>query len=118
MKTNTTLTRYKKKVTTGSEVWTRIVIGPSFWMKKTRAAVTQAGLIRANNVVAYITFSEADEGPAIGDLLVKGTIEIDIEGNMSAGDFVKLYPDSFVVKSVDPREFGSSSMRHWEVQGS
>lgn len=117
MKTNTTLTRYKKSIVSGSESWTRILIGAAFWMKKTRAAVTQAGLIRANTVVVYIPFSEADEGPAIGDLLVKGTIEIEIEGNMSAGDFVKLYPDSFVVKSVDPREFGSYQMRHWEVQG-
>jgi len=117
MKTNTPITRYKKTIVSGSEVWTRVLIGAAFWDKKTRAAVTQAGLIRANNVIVFIPFSQADEAPAIGDLLVKGTIEVDIGGTLSAGDFVKSYPDSFVVKSVDAKEFGSYQMQHWEVQG-
>ena len=117
MKTNTSLTRYKKSIVDGSEVWTRVLIKSGFWMKKTRAAVTQAGLVRANNVVVYIPFSSTDETPAVGDLLFKGTMELDISGNLSAGDMVKNYPDSFVIKSVDPRDWGSVGMHHWQVEG-
>ena len=117
MKTNTSLTRYKKSIVDGSEKWTRILIGAAFWCQKTRASVTQSGLIRANVTVVYIPFSQADEAPAIGDIIVKGTVELDIEGNLSASDLVKAYPDSFVVKSSDPRDFGSTGMRHWQVEG-
>ena len=111
MKTNTSLTRYKKSVSDHEEVWTRILIGRAFWMKKTKATVTEA-------VLVYIPFSQADEAPAIGDILVKGTVEVSIEGNMSAGELVRLYPDSTVVKSCDPMDFGSVGMRHWQVEGS
>ncbi len=117
MKTNTSLTRYKKSIVDKSEIWTRILIGAAFWNQKTRASVTTAGLIRANVTIVYIPFSQADEAPAIGDIIVKGTIEQSIEGNLSASEFVKAYPDSFVVKSSDPKDFGSPGMRHWQVEG-
>jgi hypothetical protein len=118
MKTNTSLTRFKKSVSDHEEVWTRILIGRAFWMKKTKATVTEAGLLRADNTVVYIPFSQADEGPAVGDILIKGTVEVSIEGNMTVGELVRLYPDSMVVKSCDPKDFGSVGMRHWQVEGS
>jgi len=118
MKTNTALTRFKKTVSNHEEIWTRILIDKAFWMKKTKVAVTQAGLLRANNTVVYIPFSQADEAPAIGDILVKGTVQVSIEGDLTAGDLVKHYPESMVVKSVDPRDWGSSIMHHWQVEGS
>ena len=118
MKTNTSLTRFKKSVSNHEEVWTKILIAEVFWRKKTKSTVTEAGLIRANYTVVYIPFSQADEGPAIGDILVKGTVEVSIEGNMTAGNLVRLYPNSTVVKSCDPMDFGSVGMRHWQVEGS
>ena len=117
MKTNTSLTRYKKSIVDGSVSWTRILIRAVFWEQKTRASVTQSGLIRANVTIVRIPFSKADEGPAIGDILIKGTVEVSIEGNLSASELVKEYPDSFVVKSSDPKDFGSVGMRHWQVEG-
>ena len=118
MKTNTALTRYKKSVEAHEEVWTRILIGAAFWETKTKVTVTESGLLRGNYTVAYIPFSEADEPPANGDILVKGTLEVSIEGNMNVAELLKLYPDSMVVKSVNPKDYGSERMRHWQVEGS
>lgn len=117
MKTNTSLTRFKKTISDHSEVWQRILIRKAFWRKKTKVAVTKDGLLRANNVVVYIPFSQADEAPAIGDILIKGTVELEIEGNTTPTVLTDMYPENMTVSSVDPQDYGSVGMRHWQVEG-
>lgn len=118
MRTNTSLTRFKRTIVNHEEVWTRVVIPAAFWMKKSKYSVTENGLIRADNTTLFIPFSEADEAPAIGDLIVKGKVEQEITDRFSVKDLKEAYPDSMSVRAVDPKDFGSEHMRHWQVEGS
>lgn len=117
MKTNTSLTWFKKIVEDHTETWIPVFIRAAFWDKKTRSRVTQAGLIRADNTVVFIPFYVSDEPPASGDILVKGKVEVSVEGNLSLEALIKNYPESMIVRSVDPKDYGSPGMRHWHVEG-
>lgn len=117
MKTNTAVTRYKKSVESHAEVWTRIVIPKAFWDAKKAANVIRSGLLEADSVALFIPFSQADEAPAIGDVMVKGVVDLEVEGNITIKTIMENY-DAFVVKSVDPKDFGSEALHHWQVGGS
>lgn len=116
--TNTAVTRYKKTVTDHVESYERIVIAAVFWDRKAKSRVTEHGMVRADNVTVFIPFSEAGEPPAIGDVLVKGTVTKEITSSYTIKDLVNEYPENMVVKSVDPRDFGSQALHHWQVEGS
>ena len=51
----------------------------------------------------------------IGDVIVKGLISDNLTSSFTLSDLKRTYDDVLVISSVDTRDFGSSSMQHWEI---
>ena len=117
MKTNTAITHYKKSIVDRAEHWTRYVIPRAFWEARKAANVVRSGLLEADAVSCYIQLSLVTEDPEPGDIIVKGEIERDIDSAFTAKTLMET-EEAFVVKSADLKDYGSSSMHHWQLGGS
>lgn len=113
MRTNTDLTLYKKSVVAGAEVWTRSVIENVHWENCKAANVIKSGLLEADSVVVYIPDITVSIKP--GDVITKGTVTKVISETYTMTNLKTDYPNTFTVKSVDVKDFGSVSMQHIQV---
>lgn len=51
----------------------------------------------------------------VGDVIVKGLVEEDIDADFTLSDLKRLYDDVLVITSVDTMDAGSRSMHHWQI---
>lgn len=137
MKTNCTATLFNKYVNpaTRSEEWVSYLLGRVFWNNRKAANVlASGGQMSADQAAIFIPMSgrvmaEYLDPVAwsklvskvghwtlqVGDLLVKGSISETLSGSYTVSKLEKDYPNVMVIASVDERDFGSLSMRHWQV---
>ena len=91
MKTNTSMTHYKKNIIDHEERWTRNVFTEVMWQEK--------------NV--YIPTLE--KGIEVGDIIIKGNVETETP---------TLYSEKkFTVTSAIPCDYGTKAMQHTEIVG-
>jgi hypothetical protein len=133
MRTNTAATIYNKYVTSRIEYYQRTGILAVEWENRKAANVIKSGLLGADSVVIYIPFSvgayylkpiawqAAKTGKwtlQVGDVIVKGLVTDEITGGFTMTDLKAKYDDVVVISSVDTMDYGSLSMRHWQVGAS
>ena len=94
--------------------WVRHEIRRVFWDDCKGANVKKSGMETADSVTVFIPLSSIRIKPKVGDYIVKGIIKDEFT---KIADLSKRYADSHVVTKVDLKDFGSKSMRHWEVGG-
>jgi len=143
MKTNTTATIYNRYIVSGAERYQRSALAAVEWENRKAANVIQSGLIAADSVRIFIpfTFGMSYKKPktwaalstktgywtlAVGDVLVKGTVTDEIHDAVvsppsaafTMTDLKAKYDDVVTIKSVDTIDYGSLSMRHWQLGAS
>lgn len=130
MQTNADCTIYNKYLVGRVETWQRVEIEDVHWEQ--RHAV-RGDLNSPDVALVFIPFARGDDYLAprvwqalplktsswtlqIGDVIVKGLIDDElVAGTLTLSDLKRLYDDVLVIASVDTRDFGSSSMQHWEI---
>lgn len=105
----------------------KTIINNVFWDEKKATNRLQSGLESADHVLLLIPFKSVDmdeyinpkdfEGKEgtftlkVGDRVVKGAVEYEIN---RGSDLDKEF-EAFTITSIDKKDFGSCSMRHFEV---
>lgn len=132
MITNADVTIYNKYFdkATRTDKYKRTVLKGVFWDHKKAVNMIKSGMENAHSVSIMIPFSmdtdksyispkEFYKSPGVnnftlseGDRVVKGIIDFEITGKVS--DLDKDY-EAFTIVSVDPKDFGSPHMQHWEI---
>lgn len=112
MKTNTSMTLYKKGFNkeTRMEIWTRYVIDKVMWQGG-RGSSLEEGIADKNDVKIFIKYSDDLPEFKIGDIIVKGIIEQEITMQKD------LDVDSFKITSIVDCDYGSETMHHYEIGG-
>ena len=113
MRTNTSLTLYSKSIVNRAEVWTRSTIPAAEWENSKMTSMTPSGIIWASKVKIFIPLGTWEIYPE--DYLVNGTITQEIGANYTISDLRAEY-GGVVVRSANKLDFGSSAMRHWEIE--
>lgn len=113
MITNNSLTLYHKTIddTTKLEVYERHFY-KYVWFFGGQGASVNKGLQFVNNVVVRIPYNKNEidlESIAIGDLLVKGETNIDIETQEDLVDY-----DVYIITSITNNTYGSTPHVHLE----
>lgn len=135
MKTNTPVTLYNKLVVDGAETYYRHVILSVAWESlKGQHILQTGGQIAADQATVYIPYvhhegflkpknwveSEFEDvwTLQVGDLIVKGEVEDEIEGSFTASKLRAKYDDVLSIKTVDFQDMGSRSLWHWQIGAS
>ena len=106
MKTNTSMTHYKKNIIDHEEKWTRNVFTEVMWQEK-NVVNPSTGFVEANEVNVYIPTLE--KGIEVGDIIIKGNVETETP---------TLYSEKkFTVTSAIPCDYGTKAMQHTEIVG-
>lgn len=108
----------------------RHVINSVFWDDVEGASKARHGLEQADKVLVLIPLNNpscdryvapkeftGEEGTftfRVGDRIVKGVTDFEIDGKMSDLDRAHT---AFTITSVDKKDFGSKRMHHWEIRG-
>lgn len=132
MKTNGNITVYNQSVdeTTRLPKWQHTQVGPVFIDSSKGGNVVRQGMNNADSVKIYIPFTSTGNyqspndyknNPKLGgwtlkpgDVIVKGFVNDDIT---QITDLTEKYNNVFTITYVDPKDFGSYRMRHFEVGG-
>lgn len=109
------MTVYAKEFdpTTRLDKWKPKQVIGVFWDNCKGANVKKSGMETADSVVVFIPLANMI-AIKVGDYIVKGLVEDEVT---KITDLEKKYQDVHVVTKVDKKDFGSASMRHWEVGG-
>lgn len=111
MKTNTDVTLYHKKYNeeTRMDYWEKQYIESAMWQGGIGASVNK-GYIESNDISIYIPYSKNKELKniqfAIGDIVVKGKIEMDINKQSD------LDIESFNITTIIDNNYSSKAMQH------
>lgn len=112
MLTNADLTLYHKGYdpATRLDTWARTQYSGVNWYGKQAAAVSDNGLITADEITVRIPTTEPLEA-AVGDIAVRGLRdEADPKAAQQAAE-------SFIVTAVRDNRRGSPGMQHWRLEG-
>ena len=112
MITNADMTLYSYSAGEDSPTYTRHEIRGVSWQDKKRAGMSDKGYITEDTAKVYIPFSSAEIAPKKMDIAVRG-IATDLA---TAKDIFHAYPDAGTVTSVQRRDTGGGSMRHYEIE--
>lgn len=133
MYTNASLTIYNIyfDIATRTDKYQRTLINNVFFDEKKATNRLQSGLDSADHVLLLIPFQYSSQSKYVppkafdeltdvegyftlqnGDRIVKGDTGLDISGKISILDE---HFEAYTITSVDTKDFGSKSMRHWEV---
>ncbi|WP_338631523.1 DUF6751 family protein [Clostridium baratii] len=110
------------------------------WQGELITNVNDKGFISADKITCFIPFSSSTEGgkkyvePRVfnrmtvserervftfnkNDIIVKGMIDFEItnENGHRVKDLFNDYIESGIIVSIIPHDYGSESMRHWEI---
>lgn len=144
---NATLYNYHKNKTTGKETYTKTYLKSVFWDDTKQANVLKSGLSTIESVSVYIPFSIDADGKeylpskeyarleeselnkyftfAVNskDFMIQGLIDYDVDNTSSQTvsasiQYIKnTYDKIMTISVVDEKNYGSDSMRHWEIGG-
>lgn len=109
MITNDELTLYHKGVDGRFETWTRFNYSKIWWFGG-KGASTNKGYENANDVQVRIPYKQNDvdiSNIAIGDILVKGRVEIDISKQQDLKGY-----ELYNITSINNNTFGSEPHIH------
>lgn len=117
MTTNTSMTFYHKTFDSVKKLnkWTRYLIDAVMWQGGKGASINK-GYVDANDVRVWIPKDENDLTNItfdIGDIIVKGDIELDITKQSDLQDI----DDVYNITTILNQDFGSESMNHFELGG-
>ena len=132
MRTNCSITVYNRYVVSGTETYQRIQVLDVGWENRKAANVLKSGLLAADQATVFIPFARAANYVApkawlalstktgkwtlqMGDYLVKGLVADEITTQFTVTSLKAKYDDVLQVKSVDTKDMGSASMRHFQV---
>jgi hypothetical protein len=118
MRTNADITIYHKAIVSGAESWTSQQVKAVEWENRKAANVIASGLMEADSATVYIPFQRGEINANIGDYLVKGLVTDTISSAFTITALKAKYPDVVCIRSVDPKDFGSLIMRHWQIGAS
>lgn len=99
-----------------TESYQRRVIEGVFWEDHKGANVIKSGMEKADKATIFIPFSVDPFVLKPGDRIVRGAVDLEIEGG-KISVLEDTYEDVLVVTSVDRMDYGSPDLQHWEVGG-
>lgn len=99
-----------------TESYRRRVIQGVFWEDRKGANVIKSGMEKADKATIFIPFSVGGFDLKVGDRIVRGTADLEIDGS-KISVLEDTYEDVLVVTSVDRMDYGSPDLQHWEVGG-
>lgn len=128
MQTNTDLTLYNKYSVGRVDTFQRVQISDVHWEQRHAREGNQDNdftlvfipFARGTNYLKPRVWQALSSKTGkwtlqIGDAVVKGLVSNEITGTFTLSDLKRTYDDVLVIASVDTRDFGSSSMQHWEI---
>lgn len=115
MYTNTDMTLYKREYdhTTRLNKLVRHEIKGVMWQDSKGANVNKSGMETADSVTVFVPLANMTVEPKIGDYMVKGITTLEVT---RISELEKL-EDARVITKVDKKDYGSASMRHYELGG-
>lgn len=118
MYTNADCTIYHRIYDNASrqERYQRQVLNGVFWEDRKGANVIRSGMEKANQATIYIPFSVGSFVLKPGDRIVRGIVNMEIDGSKISA-LEEAYTDVLTVTSIDRMDYGSQGMQHWEVGG-
>lgn len=128
MRTNTDCTVYNKYLVGRVETWQRVQVQSVQWEQRHARQGNQDNDFTS----VYVPFERGDNylkprvwqalssktgkwTLQIGDVIVKGLVSDNLSGMFTLSDLKRTYDDVLVIASVDTRDYGSTSMQHWEI---
>jgi hypothetical protein len=134
MRTNADCTIFNKYIVDREEVWqSKQIHGVAWENRKGSNVLRSGGQLAADQARIFIPMSQgADylkprewqalankEGNKwtlqVGDVIVKGLVDEDIDAGFTLSDLKRTYDDALVISSVDTMDAGSASMWHWQI---
>jgi hypothetical protein len=116
MITESNMTIYAKANTNDTEVWTRTVFYKVHWEDAKGANVAKSGTLEADRVTVFVPFASGALVVKIGDVLVRGIVS---DNPASPGFSIKglkaTYASVATIRSIDKNDYGSRSLRHWQL---
>lgn len=136
MKTNCDVTLYNKYIDPDNRTdkYQRTEIRGVFWENRKAANVIKSGLLAADQASIYISFAvgtnhldpvewQALEDKTgkwtlqVGDYIVKGIVTDEVSSTFTITKLKAKYDDVLAISSIDTQDYGSASMRHWQLGG-
>jgi hypothetical protein len=141
MRTNCSITVYNKFIIAGAETYQRTQVLDVEWENRKAANILKSGLLATDQATVFIPFARAANYLApkawlaaktgkwtlqIGDCIVKGLVMDEIHAAVfsppsaafTMSDLKAKYDDVLQIKSVDTKDMGSVSMRHFQIGAS
>ena len=111
------MTWYKATKSGTTTTWTRYEVTPVMWQANEIAIADKQGAGSADRASVFVPLSSGVFTFQKGDVLVKNIVTDVISANFTISALMAKYPSYIKITQPDYKDYGSTSMQHWELRG-
>jgi len=111
------MTWYEGTKSGTTTTWTRHEVTAVMWQANEIAIADKQGVTSADRASVFVPLSAGTFAFKKGDVLIKNIVTDEIGTGFTISALMAKYPSYVKIRQADFKDYGSTSMQHWELRG-